>query len=195
MDAGKIVIFSAPSGAGKSALLQYILQQGLKLEFSISVTSRPPRGNERHGREYYFLTVDEFRERIRRGDFLEYQEVYAGCYYGTLKSEIDRIWAEGKNVVLDVDVVGGINIKQLYGDRALALFIAPPSIETLEQRLRGRATDAPEKIMERIGKAEYEMSFAPRFDKIVLNDRLEEAQVEVENLIRQFLQAPCEKQD
>lgn len=185
---GKLIIFSAPSGAGKSTLVQHVLKQpGFNLAFSISATSRPPRGQEVDGREYYFLSADEFRDKIARGEFLEYEEVYAGCFYGTLRSEVDRIWAAGQNVIFDVDVKGGLNIKRQYGDQALAIFIAPPSLEVLERRLRGRATDSPEKIAERIGKAEYEMAFAPRFDHTIVNDRLEDAQREVAELIRQFL--------
>ena len=185
---GKLIIFSAPSGAGKSTLVQHVLKQpGFNLAFSISATSRPPRGQEVNGREYYFLSADEFRGKIAHGDFLEYEEVYAGCFYGTLRSEVERLWAAGHNVIFDVDVKGGLNIKQQYGDRALAIFIAPPSLDVLEQRLRGRATDSTEKIAERIGKAEYEMTFAPRFDHTIVNDDLRQAQSEVEMLIREFL--------
>lgn len=187
MNSGKLIIFSAPSGAGKSTLIQHVLQQGFNLEFSISATSRQPRGKETHGKEYYFLSADEFRDKIAHDEFLEFEEVYHGCFYGTLKCEVERIRETGKNVIFDVDVVGGLNIKKQYGDDALSIFIAPPSMEVLEQRLRGRATDSQEKIAERIGKAEYEMTFAPRFDKIIINDNLKEAQSEVEQLIRDFL--------
>lgn len=185
--AGKLIIFSAPSGAGKSTLIQYLLGQGFDMEFSISATSRAPRGTEQHGVEYYFLSADEFRQKIANQEFLEYEEVYSGCFYGTLRSEVDRITAKGKNIVFDVDVVGGVNIKEFYGDRALSLFIAPPSIEELEKRLIGRGTDTPEMIAKRIGKAEQELSFAPKFDKIVVNNDLEKAKLEATNAIRDFL--------
>ena len=185
--AGKLIIFSAPSGAGKSTLIQYLLGQGFDMEFSISATSRAPRGTEQHGVEYYFLSADEFCQKIANQEFLEYEEVYSGCFYGTLRSEVDRITAKGKNIVFDVDVVGGVNIKEFYGDRALSLFIAPPSIEELEKRLIGRGTDTPEMIAKRIGKAEQELSFAPKFDKIVVNNDLEIAKLEATNAIRDFL--------
>jgi guanylate kinase len=185
--AGKLIIFSAPSGAGKSTLIQYLLGQGFDMEFSISATSRAPRGTEQHGVEYYFLSADEFRQKIANQEFLEYEEVYSGCFYGTLRSEVDRITAKGKNIVFDVDVVGGVNIKEFYGDRALSLFIAPPSIEELEKRLIGRGTDTPEMIAKRIGKAEQELSFAPKFDKIVVNNDLEIAKLEATHAIRDFL--------
>lgn len=186
---GKLIIFSAPSGAGKSTLVNYLLAKDLDMEFSISATSRLPRGKELHGKEYYFLTADEFRSKIEQSEFLEYEEVYENCFYGTLHSEVERILSLGKNVVFDIDVVGGLNIKKQYGDRALAIFIAPPSIEALAQRLRGRATDSPEKIAERINKAEYEMTFAPKFDKVVVNDDLEKAKTEIEQIIRSFLKS------
>jgi len=184
---GKLIIFSAPSGAGKSTLVQYLLGRGLDMEFSISATSRPPRGDEKHGVEYYFLTPDEFRQKIKTQEFLEYEEVYPNCYYGTLRSEIERITSQGKNIVFDVDVVGGLNIKENYGDKALALFIAPPSIEVLHERLQNRGTDSAEMIEKRIGKADFEMTFAPQFDKIIVNDDLELAKAEAERSIREFL--------
>ncbi|MDD4993722.1 MAG: guanylate kinase [Paludibacter sp.] len=185
---GKLIIFSAPSGAGKSTLVQYLLGRGLDMEFSISATSRSPRGTERHGVEYYFLTPDEFRQKIKNQEFLEYEEVYPNCYYGTLRSEIERITSQGKNIVFDVDVVGGLNIKENFGDKALALFIAPPSIEVLHERLQNRGTDSAEMIEKRIGKADFEMTFAPQFDKIVVNDDLELAKAETERSIREFLE-------
>ena len=154
---GKLIIFSAPSGSGKSTIINYLLKQGLDLAFSISATSRPPRGTEHDGVEYFFLTPDEFRERIARGEFLEYEEVYPGRFYGTLKSQVEKQLAEGQNVIFDVDVVGGCNIKQYYGDRALSVFIQPPSVEELRRRLVGRGTDAPEVIADRVAKAEYEL--------------------------------------
>ena len=167
--AGKLIIFSAPSGAGKSTIINYLLQQSLRLRFSISATSRAPRGTEQNGVEYYFLTPEEFKARIAKGDFLEYEEVYTDKFYGTLKSEVERILDEGDNVIFDVDVVGGCNIKHYYGERALSVFIQPPSIEELRKRLVGRGTDTPEVIESRIAKAEYELSFADKFDTIYLN--------------------------
>ena len=184
---GKLIIFSAPSGSGKSTIIQSLLQRDLNLSFSISATSRAPRGTEKNGVEYYFISPEEFRQRIANGEFLEYEEVYAGKYYGTLKSEVERILDSGRNVIFDVDVVGGLNIKKYYGDQALALFIQPPSIEELKRRLNHRATDAPEVIASRIAKAEYELSFAPKFDCIIVNDILEKAQEEAYQTIRQFL--------
>ena len=187
---GKLVIFSAPSGSGKSTIIQSLLNRDLNLSFSISATSRAPRGTEKNGVEYYFISPEEFRQRIANGEFLEYEEVYAGKFYGTLKSEVERILDSGRNVIFDVDVVGGLNIKKYYGDQALALFIQPPSIEELEKRLKHRATDAPEVIASRVTKAEYELSFAPRFDHIIVNDILEKAQEEAYQTIRQFLDKP-----
>lgn len=184
---GKLIIFSAPSGAGKSTLVQHLLTCGFDLEFSISATSRAPRGNETHGVEYYFLSPEEFRQRIDNHEFLEYEEVYPNCYYGTLRSEVERITSSGKNIVFDVDVVGGINIKKEFVQRALAVFIAPPSKEILHDRLINRGTDAPEMIEKRIGKADYEMTFAPQFDIVVVNDDLDKAKLEAENVIREFL--------
>lgn len=187
---GKLIIFSAPSGSGKSTIIQSLLNRDLNLSFSISATSRAPRGTEKNGVEYYFISPEEFRQRIANGEFLEYEEVYAGKFYGTLKSEVERILDSGRNVIFDVDVVGGLNIKKHYGDQALALFIQPPSIEELEKRLKHRATDAPEVIASRVAKAEYELSFAPRFDHIIVNDILEKAQEEAYQTIRQFLDKP-----
>jgi guanylate kinase len=184
---GKLIIFSAPSGAGKSTIVHHILGCGFNLEFSVSATSRAPRGNEVHGVDYYYLTPEEFRSKIRKNEFLEYEEVYPDSFYGTLRSEVQRITGQGKNVVFDIDVLGGINIKKQYDEQALALFVAPPSIEVLHQRLISRGTDTPEMIAKRIGKAEFELSFAPQFDKVVVNDDLEEAKKEAERLIREFL--------
>ena len=157
------------------------------MQFSVSATSRAPRGTEIHGEAYYFLTTEAFETKIRNQEFLEYEEVYKGCFYGTLRSEVERITSTGANVVFDVDVVGGLNIKQQYAERALALFIAPPSIATLRERLVGRNTDSMEMIEKRLAKAEYEMSFAPKFDHIVVNDNLEMAKAEAEAIIRKFL--------
>lgn len=186
--AGKLIIFSAPSGSGKSTIINHLLTEGLNLRFSISATSRAPRGTEQNGVEYYFLSPEEFRRRIAAGEFLEYEEVYADKFYGTLKSEVERILGEGDNVIFDVDVVGGCNIKQQYGDRALSIFVQPPSVGELRRRLEGRGTDAPEVIESRIAKAEYELSFAARFDVIIINDRLEQAQGEVVEVVRNFLE-------
>ena len=184
---GKLIIFSAPSGAGKSTIVHHILTCGFNMEFSVSATSRAPRGNEVHGVDYYYLTPEEFRSKIRKNEFLEYEEVYPDSFYGTLRSEVERITGQGKNVVFDIDVLGGINIKKQYDEQALALFIAPPSIEVLHQRLINRGTDTPEMIAKRIGKAEFELSFAPQFDRVVVNDDLDKAKKEAELLIRNFL--------
>ena len=185
--AGKLVIFSAPSGSGKSTIINYLLQQGLNLCFSISATSRAPRGTERDGVEYYFLSPDEFRRRIAAGDFLEYEEVYQDKFYGTLKSEVERILSRGDNVILDVDVAGGCNSKSAYGERALSVFIQPPSVEELRRRLVSRGTDAPDVIESRVAKAEYELSFASRFDRVIVNDDLERAEAEVLRTVQDFL--------
>ncbi|WP_294538892.1 guanylate kinase [uncultured Bacteroides sp.] len=185
--AGKLIIFSAPSGSGKSTIINYLLTQGLNLAFSISATSRPPRGTEQHGVEYFFLTPEEFRSRIENNEFLEYEEVYKDRYYGTLKAQVEKQLEAGQNVVFDVDVVGGCNIKKFYGDRALSVFIQPPSVEELRRRLEGRGTDAPEVIESRIAKAEFELSFAPQFDRIIVNDNLETAKAETLAVIREFL--------
>lgn len=185
--AGKLIIFSAPSGSGKSTIINYLLTQGLNLAFSISATSRPPRGTEQHGVEYFFLTPEEFRSRIENNEFLEYEEVYKDRYYGTLKAQVEKQLEAGQNVVFDVDVVGGCNIKKFYGDRALSMFIQPPSVEELRRRLEGRGTDAPEVIESRIAKAEFELSFAPQFDRIIVNDNLETAKAETLAVIREFL--------
>lgn len=183
----KLIIFSAPSGSGKSTIINYLLTQPLHLAFSISATSRAPRGSERDGVEYFFLTPDEFRRRIEADEFLEYEEVYKDRFYGTLKSQVEKQLAEGQNVIFDVDVVGGCNIKQYYGDRALSVFIQPPSVEELRRRLVGRGTDAPEVIADRVAKAEYELGFAPKFDVVVVNDDLETAERQALDIIRNFL--------
>lgn len=184
---GKLIIFSAPSGSGKTTIVKHLLQKGFDMEFSISATSRAPRGAEQHGVDYYFLSADEFRQRIGHHEFLEWEEVYPGTFYGTLKSEVERITSKGKNIVFDVDVVGGVNIKQLYGDRALSMFIQPPSIAELERRLVGRGTDSPEKIAERLAKASLELTYAPKFDIVVVNDDLAMAQAQAENALAKFL--------
>ncbi len=186
---GRLIIFSAPSGSGKSTIVQWLMKEHpeLKLYFSISCTSRAPRGTEQNGVEYFFLTPEEFRTKIQNDEFLEYEEVYQDRFYGTLKAQVERQREAGQNVVFDVDVKGGINIKKYYGDDALSLFIQPPSVEELRRRLVGRATDTPEAIEQRLAKAEYEMTFAPQFDSIVINDNLEEAKEQTLELISSFL--------
>lgn len=189
MNTGKLIIFSAPSGSGKSTLVNYLMEQHpeLQLAFSISCTSRAPRGKEKNGVEYFFLSPEEFKKKIANDEFLEYEEVYEDRFYGTLKSQVEVQSHAGQNVVFDVDVKGGVNIKKHYGSRALSVFIQPPSVEELRNRLVGRATDAPEVIEQRLNKAEYELSFADKFDRIVINDDLEKAKVDVYNVIKQFL--------
>ena len=186
---GKLIIFSAPSGSGKSTIINYLLEEHpeLKLAFSISATSRPPRGKEQHGVEYFFLSPEEFRQRIDKGEFLEYEEVYPGRFYGTLKAQVEKQSEEGQNVLFDVDVKGGVNIKQYYGNRALSLFIQPPSIDALRSRLEKRGTETPEVINDRIARAEFELGFASQFDKVVINDDLDIAKTETLQIIKDFL--------
>ena len=186
---GKMLIVSAPSGSGKSTIVQWLMKEHpeLKLYFSISCTSRAPRGTEQNGVEYFFLTPEEFRTKIKNDEFLEYEEVYQDRFYGTLKAQVERQREAGQNVVFDVDVKGGINIKKYYGDEALSLFIQPPSVEELRRRLEGRATDTPEAIAERLAKAESEMTFAPQFNKIIVNDDLETAKQETLQVVKDFL--------
>ena len=185
----KLIIFSAPSGSGKSTIVQWLMQEHpeLRLYFSISATSRAPRGTERHGVEYFFLTPEEFRQRIADDEFLEYEEVYQDRFYGTLKSQVERQLEAGQNVVFDVDVKGGINIKHFYGQRAMSIFIQPPSVEELRRRLQLRGTDTPEAIENRLAKAEYELTFAPQFDHVVVNDNLNEAKAETLRIVSSFL--------
>ena len=183
----KLIIISAPSGSGKSTIINYLISKGLPLGFSISATSRAPRGTEKDGVEYHFLTPDEFRAKIQNDEFLEYEEVYKDKFYGTLKSEVDRIAASGKTAVFDVDVKGGVNIKKFYGERALSVFIQPPSIEELRARLEGRGTDAPEVINDRIKRAEFELSYADKFDHVIVNDDLQNAEDEAYELISNFI--------
>ena len=188
---GKIIVLSAPPGTGKSTIINWPMEQHreLQLSFSISCTSRAPRGKEQNGVEYFFLSPEEFRKRIENGDFIEYEEVYQDRFYGTLKSQVDHQTEQGQNVVLDIDVKGATNVKKVYGDRALTLFIQPPSIEALRQRLVSRATDAPEVIEQRISRAEFELSFAPSFDQVVVNDDLAMAQQQALQVIKAFIDA------
>ena len=185
---GKLIIFSAPSGAGKTTIVHHLLKVFPDLEFSVSACSREMRKGEEYGVDYYFLSVEEFKERIAKGEFVEWEEVYKDNFYGTLKSEIERIWKKRKHVIFDVDVIGGLNLKKQYGDSALAIFVMPPSIEHLEKRLKSRETETPESIARRIGKAEKELQTADQFDKIVLNDNLENAFNEAEKLVNEFIQ-------
>jgi guanylate kinase len=184
---GKLIIFSAPSGAGKTTMVKHLLQKRFNLEFSISATSREARHSETHGKDYYFLSGEEFSAKVENDEFLEWEEVYKGTNYGTLKSEVERIRNLGKNVIFDVDVVGGLNIKKYYGDEALAVFVKPPSVEELRNRLQGRSTETEEKIQMRIAKAEHELSFAPEFDVVITNDNLKLAFEEAEKIISEFL--------
>ena len=189
MGKGKLIVISAPSGTGKSTIIGELMKdKSLKLEFSISATTRPPRGTEKHGVEYYFLSLDDFRKRISNDEFAEYHEVYEGRYYGTLKSEIKRITSKGHNVVLDLDVLGGIDVKKIYGKKALALFFSPPSIETLRQRLLSRGTDSLEDINNRVDRAAYELTFADQYDYCVVNDVLEDAVGQARDIITNFIE-------
>ena len=186
---GKLIIVSAPSGSGKSTIVNWLMQEHpeLNLYFSISCTSRAPRGEEKDGVEYFCLTPEAFKEKIENDEFLEYEEVYENRFYGTLKAQVERQREAGQNVVFDVDVKGGVNIKKYYGDKALSLFIQPPSVAELRRRLEGRGTDTPEAIEQRLAKAEYELTFAPKFDRVVINDDLETAKQETFNIISDFL--------
>ena len=187
---GKLIIFCAPSGSGKSTLVQWLMAEHpeLRLAFSISCTSRAPRGTEQNGVEYFFVSPDEFRSRIAADEFLEYEEVYPSRFYGTLKSQVDSQTQRGDNVLFDVDVKGGCHIKEFYGSRALSIFVQPPSIDELRRRLIARGTDTPEAIEQRVGKAAYELTFAPRFDHVVVNDDLDRAKAEVYQLVSRFLE-------
>ncbi len=184
---GKVIIFSAPSGAGKTTVVKHILQLFSNLEFSISATTRPCRENETDGKDYFFMSEKVFRKRIASKDFIEYEEVYPGRYYGTLRSEIERIWQKGSHVVFDVDVKGGVNIKKIFKDKALSVFVSPPDISTLEERLKNRGTETPETLAIRVSKAKEEMTFAPQFDIILKNDKLEETLVKAENIVSDFI--------
>lgn len=183
----KVIIFSAPSGSGKSTIVNHILGLYPELEFSVSATSRAPRGREQDGREYYFFTADRFREMIEEGKFVEYEEVYPGSFYGTLKSEVERIWQKGHVIIFDVDVKGGVNLKRIFGDKALSVFISAPSVEVLRDRLEKRATDSPEAIAGRVAKAAEEMTYAGQFDYVLVNDDLEKAYAEADRVIGGFI--------
>lgn len=192
---GKLIIICAPSGSGKSTIIGRIIEdERLRLAFSVSATTRPRRGEEIHGVDYYYMSEEEFKQHIVNNDFAEYQEVYPGRFYGTLKSEIARINADGKNVVLDIDVLGGMNVKKIYGDHALSIFIAPPSIEVLRERLIKRGTDSMEDIERRIGKAEFELGHADKCDHMVINDDLETAVAEVHHLVDTFVNPSWEEE-
>ena len=184
---GKLIIFSAPSGSGKTTIVHQLMQLVEGLEFSISATSRAPRGVEQNGKDYYFLSGEEFDRKIAENAFVEWEEVYAGTKYGTLRSEMERIWAKGHTILFDVDVKGGVRLKEIFGSDALSIFIMPPSIEELRNRLVGRATDSPEKIEQRLAKAGEELGYAERFDKVVVNDDLAEAVAEVRRSIEEFV--------
>jgi len=184
---GKLVIISAPSGAGKTTIVKYLLESGLNLSFSVSATTRPLRGNEKDGIDYFFLTASEFRKRIKNDEFVEWEEVYKDLLYGTLKSEIERIWANGNNVLFDVDVKGGINIKKKFGEKSISLFIMPPSVEELENRLINRATDSIEKIRIRVDRAQEELKLADQFDAIIINENLDKAREEAVKIISGFI--------
>jgi guanylate kinase len=184
---GKLIIFSAPSGSGKTTIVKHLLSKGFNLEFSISACNRPPRGTEVHGTDYYFLSTEDFKQKIATNEFIEWEEVYTDRFYGTLKSEVERIWKKGNHVLFDVDVVGGVNIKKQYGDKALAIFVMPPSLEVLRDRLTGRGTDKEEEIEKRLAKADEEMRYAEHFDFVILNDELELAKKEAETLLESFL--------
>lgn len=183
----KLVIVAAPSGAGKTTIVHHLLQIIPELEFSVSATTREQRPNERHGVDYYYITKEEFHRRIDNNEFLEWEEVYGGNFYGTLKSELDRIWAKGHHVIFDIDVVGGLRLKELYPDNSLSVFIMPPSVEALEQRLRGRGTETPANLAMRVEKAAHEMSFSDKFDITIVNATLNQSLPEAENIVRAFL--------
>ncbi len=184
---GKLIILSAPSGSGKTTIVKYLLDQRLPLEFSVSATSRNRREGETDGVDYYFISSEDFKKKIEENAFVEWEEVYPDCFYGTLKSEMERIWATGKSVILDMDVIGGLNVKKLYGDRALSIFIKPPTLDELWRRLEKRGTENKKTLQQRVEKAEFELSFADKFDAIVINDDLEKADEEVLNIVMAFI--------
>lgn len=188
MDKGKLIVFSAPSGSGKTTIVQHLLGiDDFNLDFSISATSRQPRSNEIDGEDYYFMSTQEFKAHIKKDDFLEWEEVYRDNFYGTLKSEVERIWKKGKHVIFDIDVVGGLDIKRIYPDRTLAVFVEPPSIEELKIRLKKRDTEDDERISMRVAKASIEMATAPQFDFIIVNNELDKALKEAEDLVRGYI--------
>ncbi len=189
MSGGKLLVFSAPSGSGKTTIVRHLLQQeDLNLEFSVSATSRAPRGDEKHGENYYFISLKDFKQHIKQGDFLEWEEVYRDNFYGTLKKEVERIWANGKNVIFDIDVVGGLRIKKKYPDRTLAVFVKPPSVDELKRRLKKRKTESEERINMRIAKASVELATAPQFDVIIENNDLQVALQKSHDLVSEFIQ-------
>lgn len=188
MKGGKLIIFSAPSGSGKTTIVRYLLEQPeLNLAFSVSATSRPRRGKEKNGQHYYFMTVGEFKKHIKNSDFLEWEEVYRDNFYGTLKSEVERLWAEGKNVIFDIDVVGGLRIKKKFPKETLAVFVKPPSVDELKIRLKKRSTESDDKINMRIAKASIELATAPQFDKVIKNYDLDTALNDAHQLVREFI--------
>lgn len=184
---GKLIIFSAPSGSGKTTIVHRLMQIVEGLEFSVSATSRAPRGVEQHGKDYYFLSGEEFDQKIAEDAFVEWEEVYAGTKYGTLRSEMERIWSKGHTILFDVDVKGGVRLKNIFGEQALSIFVMPPSIEELRRRLEGRATDSPEKIEQRIGKANEELGYADKFDRTIINDDLDVAVEQVRKAVTEFI--------
>lgn len=187
MNNKKVIIFSAPSGAGKSTIVTHLMKKYPVLGFSVSATSRAPRGTEVNGKEYYFFTTDEFKKKIDNKEFVEYEEVYKGSYYGTLKSEIDRLWKNGKIIVFDIDVVGGVNLKNLFGESALSVFIKPPSLDVLRERLTERGTEDPESVEKRVKKAQYELTFEDKFDEVLINDNLDKCLKEAERITVKFI--------
>lgn len=184
---GKLIIFSAPSGSGKTTIVKHLLEKGFNLEFSISACNRKPRGQEVHGKDYYFLSTEEFKTSIDKDEFVEWEEVYTDRFYGTLQSELKRIWEKGNHVLFDVDVKGGVNIKKKFGDDALSVFVMPPSIKELAKRLKGRGTDSDEEIEKRLAKAQEEITYSKKFDFVILNDDLENAKQEAEEILTEFL--------
>lgn len=189
METRKLFVFSAPSGSGKTTLVRHLLLQNLPLGFSISATSRPPRGEEKDGVDYYFLSEEEFRQKIEEDAFIEYEEVYEGAFYGTLRSEVERLWKDGKNVLFDIDVIGGLNVKEQYPEETLAVFVQPPSLEELEKRLRQRKTETEDKIQQRLDKSATELIYSQDFDVILVNDNLAKAKQEVVRLVKKFLRS------
>ena len=189
MSKGLVVVFSAPSGAGKSTIVHHLLEKFPQIEFSVSATSRAPRGAEVDGKDYYFFTAEQFEQKIAEDRFVEYEEVYAGTYYGTLKSEIERLWDKGAVIAFDVDVQGGVNIKRLFGERALSVFVMPPSVKVLEERLIARGTDSKESIAKRLAKAEEEIAYSSKFDVVLVNDNLQQAFAQAERIVGEFIES------